>query len=305
MVNKKTTLGTSAADFGTAAADGAPLQPKLNRHELIKRVKMILQKNCVDGNYQTCDGESLEPTANQRKLLTTVANHDVTFVDGPFGTGKTIWTVLAGLTGLIEKKFNRIAVTAPAVEAGERLGFLPGDKDAKMFEHVNQILEAFDDWIGKDIRIQLQNTGVIEIAPHAFLRGRTMKKTFFILDECQNASGKQLITALSRLGHDSSFVFMGDNKQNDRTEGDSAFVQFINRFTAPKYLESGYIGHAILGKEDVRRHPLLKMMVEEGDDRPLEGFESHFEGRAVAVTPRRANGNGNGVNGASNHPSPS
>jgi len=296
-------MGTTVTDFGSAAADGAPPQPKLNRTELIKRAKTLLQKSCADGKYQSREGEYLEPTPNQNHLIATVANHSATFVDGPFGTGKTIWTVLAGLTGLIEKKFNRIALTAPAVEAGENIGFLPGDKDAKMFQHVNQILEAFDDWIGKDLRVQLQNAGIIEIEAHAFLRGRTMKKTFFILDECQNASGKQLITAISRLGHDSSFVFMGDNKQNDRTDGDSAFVQFINRFTAPKYLESGFIGHVVLGKEDVRRHPLLKMMVENGDDRPLDGFETHKESRSVAVTPRKLNGNG--ANGSTHHPSPS
>lgn len=280
----------ATGDFNGAA----DIDPRANRRQLITDVKTIL-KQCVNGhNFITVDGEELTPTANQKRQMETIFRNPIALVDGPFGTGKTLWTTYMALQGLVDKKYRRIAITAPAVEAGEQLGFQPGDKDAKMLPYINQILESIDDWVGKDMRVKLQEAGIIEIEAHAFMRGRTFKNTFFILDECQNASGKNLMTAISRLGRESTFVFMGDNRQNDRTSGDSAYVAFINRFTAPKYLESGFVGHAVLDKTDVRRHPFLEMIVNEGDDAPLIGFEDHKPRHTAHVTPRNTHANGNG-----------
>lgn len=224
--------------------------------------------------FRTIDKEVMVPTKNQRAIMREIEKKPVVMIEGTFGTGKTIWTCYMALRGLVDGKYNRIAINAPAVEAGEKLGFLPGDADEKMNPHVLQILEGFDDFIGKDLREQMQLAGLIETEPHGFLRGRTMKKTFFILDECQNASGPNLMTALSRLGKGSTFVFMGDNGQNDRTtEAQTAFVPFIKRYTQSKYGE--FTGHVRMGPEDVRRHPFLSLIVQEGDFGPLEGFETH------------------------------
>lgn len=282
----------SQKDFEKAGIEGAPV-PTENKQQLISRVKAIFAKNISGDVYTTNSGEELQPTENQKNLLNLVGKKDVVIVDGPFGTGKTMWTAYMGLIGLVEKKYNCIAITAPVVEAGEKLGFLPGEANNKMLPYVNQILESFDDWIGRELRTKLQAAGVIDIEPQAYLRGRTMKKTFFILDESQNCSGPQLMTALTRLGKDSTFVFMGDNRQNDRTDGDSAFVQFINRFTAPEYMNSGHVGHAVLTKEDIRRHPFLQLVAENGHDKPLEQFESHTPKGGITVS-RRPNGHANG-----------
>lgn len=212
--------------------------------------------------------EKIVPTKNQKELLNLLDTKTIVFVKGPFGTGKTFWTCLAGLQGLVEKKYNKISLTAPAVEADEELGFLPGDKDAKMAQHVNQIIETLEDLVGKKTVQDMRDSGLIEIAPHAYNRGRTYKKTFYILDESQNASGKQLMTSLGRLGFGSTFVYMGDAKQNDRTNGTPAFVKFTERFNKAVY--ASQIGEVTMGKEDVRRHPLLKLIVENGDDRSLD-----------------------------------
>ena len=276
-------------DFAIASTEGAP-ESRINKQQLIARVKSIFSKNVSGNIYKTHFGEELEPTANQKNILKFTAEKDVVIVDGPFGTGKTMWTTYMALLGLAGRQYNRIAITAPAVEAGENLGFLPGEANDKMLPYVNQILESFDDWIGKDLRMKLQEVGIIDIEPHAYLRGRTMKETFFILDESQNASGPQLMTALTRLGNGSTFVFMGDNRQNDRTNGDSAFVQFINRFADLEYAE--YVGHITLTKDDICRHPFLKLVAENGHDGPLEQFETHISKKIVNVVPRN-NGKSN------------
>lgn len=276
-----------AADaFNNESAKGAPESPRLNRQQVIAQIKGIFKKNRKGNSFITYDNEELDPTQNQNLLMQAIEKSPIVFVEGPVGTGKTSWTSYMALQGLVEKKYNHIAITAPVVEAGEKLGFLKGDLNDKMFPYINQILEAFDEWIGMDLRLKLQETGIIEIAPHAFMRGRSLKNTFFILDESQNANGPQLMTSITRIGYDSTFVYMGDNFQNDRTTGDAALVQFVNRFTDPAYVECGFVSHVRLGASDVRRHPFLKMMVERGDERPLDKFENHSSGNGVTVTPR-------------------
>jgi phosphate starvation-inducible PhoH-like protein len=226
--------------------------------------------------------EDIRPTDNQKKLMHTLKNKDVTFVDGPLGTGKTFWTVYTGLQMLADGDVSKIALTAPVVEADENLGYLKGTKDEKMEQHVNQILETLDELIGKALRQNLVEAGVVEIAPHAFNRGRTYKNTFYILDECQNASARQLMTSIGRLGFNSKFVYMGDDRQNDRTAGKSAYVAFMQRFNTEAY--SREVGHVVLDGNDVRRHPLLLKMVQRGDDRPLDGFEDRKDSKIVQST---------------------
>jgi phosphate starvation-inducible PhoH-like protein len=249
--------------------DAAPL-PK--REELIGAITNKLAALQDGHGSLNISGEVLAPTANQKKLMSLINSKDIVFVNGPVGTGKTFWTCVAALKGLAEGKYHHIALTAPAVESDEKLGFLPGSKDEKLEEHVNQILESFDDLVGRDFRVQMQQAGLIEIAPHAFNRGRTYKHTLYILDECQNASAKNLMTSIGRLGFKSTFVYMGDDRRNDRTIGRSAYVSFAARFTSAAYANE--IGSVTMGKEDVRRHPLLAKIVANDDDRPLEGFEN-------------------------------
>lgn len=276
--NKRPAGGASSGEFnqqsGAEQQKAGESVTMLSKGQLVSLLKQTLPR--FSGNQiKLADGEELTPTANQRNLIRNIEDKPVNFVEGTFGTGKTMWTCYMGLLGLTEKKFNRICLNAPAVEAGENIGFLKGSADEKMLPHVNQILEAFDEFIGEGLRKKLCEAGIIKIEPHAFLRGRSLKKTFFILDECQNATGPNLQTALTRLGNDSVFVFMGDRRQNDRTENEPAFTAFINRYTKPVY--NAYVAHSQLGKEDVKRHPFLKLVVEQGDDAPLQGYENHRE----------------------------
>lgn len=263
-------------------ANGA-VTPVLSKAQLLSLLKQRLPRFNNGNQLVLPDGEVLTPTPNQKKLIGNLETKPINLVEGTFGTGKTMWTCYMALLSLVEKKSNRICLNAPVVPAGEDIGFLKGDLDQKMLPHVNQILEAFDDFIGEDLRKKLCEAGVIKVEPHAFLRGRSLKKTFFILDECQNATGPNLQTALTRLGNDSTFVFLGDRLQNDRTENDPAFKAFIERYTHPAY--EGYVAHSELGAEDVKRHPFLKLMVERGDHLPLPGHETHKSRRAASPVP--------------------
>lgn len=263
---------------------------KAQREQLINEVKNALPAYDSD-SFQIGD-ETITPTPNQKKLKELLDEKTIVFVNGPFGTGKTFWTCLAGLYGLAEGKYNKISLTAPAVEADEKLGFLPGDKNDKMKEHVNQIIETMEDLIGKSTVEKLLNFGILEIAPHAFNRGRTYKKTFYILDESQNASARQLMTSIGRLGHGSTFVYMGDAKQNDRTTTQSAYVAFVDRFSNAAYGE--YTGSVTLGKEDVRRHPFLELVVARGDERSLDGFEDSNDSK-IRSTANGKKPNGSGL----------
>jgi phosphate starvation-inducible PhoH-like protein len=238
---------------GAAVNGGGPEPQRMTKAQIFIQLKKNMATVVAGNEYRTVEGEVLVPTRNQAAMLRAIETKDVVLVDGPFGTGKTIWACYMGLKGLIEKRHSKIAITAPAVPAGEDIGFLPGEKDDKMLPHVNQILESFDDWVGKSLRMEMMRAGLLVIEPHAFLRGRSMKNTFFILDESQNASGPQLQTSFSRLGIGSTFVYMGDNKQNDRTNRDSAYMQFMERYLDFKYAD--YVGFAKLNVEDVRRHP--------------------------------------------------
>lgn len=222
--------------------------------------------------------ETLTPTKNQRLLMSLMDKKDVLLITGPAGTGKTLWACFMALRGLADGKYNRFCLTAPAVEADENLGFRKGDKNEKMESSVNQLLETIDDLVGKSIRLAMMETGILEIAPHADNRGRTYKDSVYLLDELQNASARQLQTAISRLGNGSTFVFMGDDIQNDRTDGTSAFVAFVKRFTSdPDYAEE--IGEVRMTADDVRRHPLLQKIIRKNDHRPLEGFEDRRDSR--------------------------
>lgn len=263
-------------------ANGA-VAPVLSKAQLLVQLKQRLPRFNNGTQIVLPDGEELTPTPNQRNLINNIQSVPINLVEGTLGTGKTMWTCYMALLGVVEKKYNRICLNAPVVTAGEDVGFLKGDLDQKMLPHVNQILEAFDDFIGEDLRKKLSEAGVIKVEPHAFLRGRSLKKTFFILDECQNATGPNLQTALSRLGNDSTFVFLGDRLQNDRTESDPAFKAFIERYTHPAY--EGYVAHSELGAEDVKRHPFLKLMVERGDHMPLPGHETHRTRRVASSVP--------------------
>ncbi|QGY40677.1 AAA family ATPase [Pseudodesulfovibrio cashew] len=219
-----------------------------------------------DDVYATSGKRTVSPkTLNQRAYLDAIRESDLTFGIGPAGTGKTYLAVAMAVGSLLRREVKRIVLTRPAVEAGEKLGFLPGDLTEKINPYLRPLYDGLHDMLDFAKVQEYQETGVIEVAPLAFMRGRTLNDAFIILDEAQNTTPEQMKMFLTRLGFGSRAVVTGDVTQID----------------LPSHAKSGLLhARAILGKEesirfitfdehDVIRHPLVGRIV-----RAYDRFES-------------------------------
>jgi len=196
-------------------------------------------------------------TAAQARYLELLASHDLVFGAGPAGTGKTFLAVAHGASRLLRGEVDRLIVTRPAVEAGERLGFLPGDMNEKVDPYMAPVWEALSDILGPDQLRRRRDKGEIEVAPIAFMRGRTLSHAFVIVDEAQNASRLQMKMVLTRLGEGARMAVTGDPSQVDLVNaGDSGLSHAMR-------LLDGVKGVAIARFEasDVVRHPLVERIV--------------------------------------------
>ncbi len=196
-------------------------------------------------------------TVGQKKYLDAIRTHDVTFGIGPAGTGKTYLAVATALSALREGKVSRIILTRPAVEAGEALGFLPGDLYEKILPYLRPLHDALQDMLPIDEVQKHTERGVIEIAPLAYMRGRTLNNAFIILDEAQNATAEQMFMFLTRLGINSKAVITGDETQIDLPASKRSGLLEAHR--ALKNIE----GIAVIefSKRDVVRHPLVQRII--------------------------------------------
>jgi phosphate starvation-inducible PhoH-like protein len=197
-------------------------------------------------------------TLRQRLFIQAVANHDLVFAIGPAGTGKTYLAVAMAAAALNEKRVRRIVLTRPAVEAGERLGFLPGDLVEKVNPYLRPVYDALYDILGYEKVARHLERGVIEIAPLAFMRGRTLNDSFMLLDEAQNTTPEQMKMFLTRMGFHSRMVVTGDVTQIDLPpERASGLVQ-------AREILSGLSGICFFDftKEDVVRHRLVQKVVD-------------------------------------------
>lgn len=197
-------------------------------------------------------------TANQRRMVDSIQKNDVLFAIGPAGTGKTYTAVALAVRALKNKEIKRIILTRPAVEAGENLGFLPGDLKEKIDPYLRPLYDALDDMIpAEKLKLYLENR-TIEIAPLAFMRGRTLDNCFVILDEAQNATDMQLKMFLTRMGPTAKFIVTGDVTQIDLPK-----IQQSGLHTALRILpEIKGIDIIYLSGEDVVRHKLVKRILE-------------------------------------------
>lgn len=197
-------------------------------------------------------------TPNQRKLVELCAKHDMVFAIGPAGTGKTYTAVALAVRALKNKEVRKIILTRPAVEAGENLGFLPGDLKEKLDPYLQPLYDALRDMLPAEKLKEYMETGVIQIAPLAFMRGRTLDKAFVILDEAQNATESQMKMFLTRMGMTAKFVITGDVTQVDLPRNQpSGLIKSI------KVLESvKEIGFVFLDGRDVIRHKLVKSIID-------------------------------------------
>ncbi len=197
-------------------------------------------------------------TKNQKLLVESYPKSDLLFALGPAGTGKTYTAIALAVRALKNKEVKRLILTRPAVEAGERLGFLPGDMREKLDPYLQPLYDALKDMIPARRLAELMEEGVIQIAPLAFMRGRTLESSFVILDEAQNTTIGQLKMFLTRMGHNSKFIVTGDATQIDLPrKGDSGLVKGIEMIGKLK-------GVSVINFEkcDIVRHPLVTQIVD-------------------------------------------
>ena len=200
-------------------------------------------------------------TVNQKKLVKAISTHDMVFAVGPAGTGKTYTAVALAVKALKEKQVKRIVLTRPAVEAGENLGFLPGDLKEKLDPYLMPLYDALREMIPAEKLAEMLEYGVIEIAPLAFMRGRTLDKAFVILDEGQNSTAMQMKMFLTRMGTTAKFIITGDMSQIDLPSRQKSGLAFA----LDTLKEVKEIGIVRLGKSDVVRNKLVTKIIEAYD----------------------------------------
>jgi phosphate starvation-inducible protein PhoH and related proteins len=215
-------------------------------------------------------------THRQQLYLQAMVDHDLVISIGPAGTGKTYLAVAAAAASLLEKRVRRIVLARPAVEAGEKLGFLPGDLVDKVNPYLRPLYDALYDIIGYEKVARMLERGIIEVAPIAFMRGRTLNESFIILDEAQNTTGEQMKMFLTRIGNGSKAVINGDVTQIDLPQGKMSGLR-----EAQVVLEGiDGIKFFRFDQRDVVRHPLVQKIVT-----AYERFESRERPRSSSSAP--------------------
>lgn len=221
----------------------------------------------LTANILSSRGRTIRPkTLNQKRYVDAIDQNTVVFGIGPAGTGKTYLAVAKAVQALQAKRINRIVLTRPAVEAGERLGFLPGSLSEKIDPYLRPLYDALHDMIDPESIPRLITSGTIEVAPLAYMRGRTLNDAFIILDEAQNTSAEQMKMFLTRLGFGSTMVVTGDVTQVDLPRGTASGLRVVS-----EVLEGlDDVAFCRLTSHDVVRHKLVGRIVE-----AYETYEAH------------------------------
>jgi phosphate starvation-inducible PhoH-like protein len=226
-------------------------------HEPVDHPAEVMSLNIVSNR-----GRTIRPkTANQKRYVDAIEDHTITFGIGPAGTGKTYLAMAMAVAALQAKKINRIVLTRPAVEAGESLGFLPGTLSEKIDPYLRPLFDALHDMIDIDSIPRLMQSGIIEVAPLAYMRGRTLNDAFVILDEAQNTTPEQMKMFLTRLGFGSKMVVTGDVTQIDLPNGQNSGLKVVRDIL--KDIDD--IAFLELTAEDVVRHRLIGDIVKAYD----------------------------------------
>ena len=226
-------------------------------HKPVDHPAEVMSLNIVSNR-----GRTIRPkTANQKRYVDAIEDHTITFGIGPAGTGKTYLAMAMAVAALNAKKINRIILTRPAVEAGEHLGFLPGTLSEKIDPYLRPLFDALHDMIDIDSIPRLMQSGIIEVAPLAYMRGRTLNDAFVILDEAQNTTPEQMKMFLTRLGFGSKMVVTGDVTQIDLPNGQNSGLRVIRDIL--KDIDD--IAFLELTAEDVVRHRLIGDIVKAYD----------------------------------------
>lgn len=239
-------INTAEVDAEIRFAQDLPKGPSEKKHDVV--------------SIRTAAGKLTRARSNvQVSYLKNMRSHELVFGVGPAGTGKTYLAAAYGAHLLFERQVERLILSRPALEAGERLGFLPGDLREKIDPYLRPLYDALFDVLG-DKATKMMESGVIEVAPLAFMRGRTLSRAFVILDEAQNCSHAQMKMFLTRLGEDSRMVVTGDPSQSDLPEGPEGLSEAL------RYLKNVEgVGITCFSRADVVRHPLVSRIVEAYD----------------------------------------
>jgi len=217
-----------------------------------------LSSMTTDSVCITAKGRPIKPkTLGQKRYTQAIADHTITFGVGPAGTGKTYLAVAMAVTAFRAKEVNRIILTRPAVEAGEKLGFLPGDLQSKVDPYLRPLYDALFDMLGAENFQRYQERGAIEVAPLAYMRGRTLDDSFIILDEAQNTTPEQMKMFLTRLGFNSKMVITGDITQIDLPDGKRSGLVTVMKIL--KNVED--IDIVKFSQKDVVRHRLVQDII--------------------------------------------
>ncbi len=216
--------------------------------------KIFLDKVYISSHKKTITPKSL----NQKEYIDGIRRFDIVFGIGPAGTGKTYLAMAMAISSLVKKEVNRVVLARPAVEAGEHLGFLPGDLYEKVNPYLRPLYDALHDMMDFESASRLIQRGVIEVAPLAFMRGRTLNDAFVILDEAQNATSDQMKMFLTRLGFSSKAVITGDVTQIDLPEGKTSGL--IEARALLKDIQG--IKFIYFTRDDVIRHPLVQEIID-------------------------------------------
>lgn len=258
MVDKGILIGESAIDSLISELDNnntINAKTVFNPPKTHSKLKTILPKN-----------------VNQAKYLELIEKNTITFGIGPAGTGKTYLAVFAAINALLEKKVKRIILTRPAVEAGEKLGFLPGTLYEKINPYMKPLYDAIYDCIDSELALKLIEQGKIEIEPLAYMRGRTLNNAFIILDEAQNTTVSQMKMFLTRTGFDSKVVITGDITQIDLPFSIKSGLS--DAISLLRVLNLNSIGFVDFKKEDVLRNPIVSKIVEAYEKRDKDNQEN-------------------------------
>ena len=206
----------------------------------------------------TANGRPVKPkTLGQKKYVDMIRKNTVVFGIGPAGTGKTYLAMAMAITAFKNNDVSRIILTRPAIEAGEKLGFLPGDMQQKVDPYLRPLYDALYEIMGADNFIKNMEKGAVEVAPLAYMRGRTLDNAFIVLDEAQNTTPEQMKMFLTRIGYGSKAVITGDITQVDLTEGKRSGLREATQILAG--IED--IGSITLTNKDVVRHPLVQKII--------------------------------------------
>jgi phosphate starvation-inducible PhoH-like protein len=260
---------------------------KLAKGDMKTAVQLVLQDEQVElaefflrGGPKTAGKRQILPkSVNQRRYLEAIDQHDIVFGIGPAGTGKTYLAMAQAVAYLVNKKVSRIILARPAVEAGEKLGFLPGDLQEKVNPYLRPLYDAMYDMLDTERVARYLERGTIEIAPIAFMRGRTLNDSFVILDEAQNTTSEQMKMFLTRLGFGSKAVITGDITQIDLPTGrPSGLVEAIKVVGA---IEG--IAFVHFDERDVVRHKLVQQIV-----KAYDAYSNAGAARPTAVAPGTA-----------------